>query len=154
MARVHLETFRATYRGIFADDFLAGLTETGMAARFMGVMEDPRAFALVAEVAGRVVGLAYAGPSRYFGFPGGEVRALYVHPAHQGKGHGRALFEAATDRLAAAGYDRVWIFVVSENAPARRFYERLGTRLAGARLGSIPTVSGKGLCLVAYEKLL
>ncbi len=151
VARVHLASFRAAHRGILADSFLAGLDEEGMAARFHRVLENPETLALVAEVGGAIVRLAYAGPSRYFGFPGGEVWSLYVHPGHRRRGFGSALFAAALEALAQRGFAPVWTFVIFENRLARAFYARKGLRVTGARPGSLPTADGRGLCLLGYR---
>lgn len=57
----------------------------------------------------------------------GEVYALYVSARHQGLGLGRRLVQAVAAELAGFG-------CLAANAPARRFYEAIGGRLAGARL--------------------
>ena len=36
IARVHVESWRTTYRGFLADDFLLSLSETGYADRWLG----------------------------------------------------------------------------------------------------------------------
>lgn len=63
------------------------------------------------------------------------VPELADHPAHlhidllpdwQGKGWGRRLMSAFVDGLRAAGVPRLHLGMVSTNAPARAFYDRLG----------------------------
>jgi ribosomal protein S18 acetylase RimI-like enzyme len=79
-----------------------------------------------AHVAGRgVLGVVRFGadpndPSR------GHVFSLYVHPHSQGLGLGRALLDAAVDRLADAGYAEATLWVFADNAAARAFYARQG----------------------------
>lgn len=53
---------------------------------------------------------------------------LALAPAARGRGLGRRLAEAFLARLAAAGIPGVHAVVREENAPARRFFERLGFR--------------------------
>ena len=62
----------------------------------------------------------------------GELYALYVAPAHWSTGAGRALTDAALDGLRAAGYRRVVLWTLIENARARRFYAKAGFAPDGA----------------------
>ncbi|MBG0827400.1 GNAT family N-acetyltransferase [Planomonospora sp. ID67723] len=47
-------------------------------------------------------------------------------PSHQRKGHGRALMHAFLDALHRKGVAAVHLAMVTANAPARAFYDRLG----------------------------
>jgi len=87
-----------------------------------------RSHVLVATDSATVVGLVMGtvGDHR-----DGEVNALYVLPEHQGRGVGRQLLLASFDRLWATGARSVSIVVLAANAPARRFYERMGGSEAG-----------------------
>ncbi|SDC88982.1 L-amino acid N-acyltransferase YncA [Geodermatophilus telluris] len=80
---------------------------------------------LVAERDGTVVGFARADAAT------GEVALLYVDPAEQGRGTGRALLAAVVDRLRAAGWDRARLRTEERNAGPRAFYERAGWRPTG-----------------------
>ena len=62
----------------------------------------------------------------------GELYTLYVAPAHRSTGAGRALTDAALDGLRAAGYRRVVLWTLIENARARRFYDKAGFAPDGA----------------------
>ena len=62
----------------------------------------------------------------------GELYALYVAPAHWSTGVGRALTDAALDGLRAAGYRRVVLWTLTDNARARRFYDTAGFTPDGA----------------------
>ncbi|MEV4373050.1 GNAT family N-acetyltransferase [Nonomuraea sp. NPDC049637] len=75
------------------------------------------------------------------------IPELAGHPAHlhidllpdwQGKGWGRRLMSALVDGLRAAGVPRLHLGMVSTNAPARAFYDRLGfVELAVADAGPV-----------------
>jgi GNAT superfamily N-acetyltransferase len=62
----------------------------------------------------------------------GELYTLYVVPAHWSTGVGRALTDAALDGLRTAGYGRVVLWTLTENARARRFYAKAGFAPDGA----------------------
>ena len=55
----------------------------------------------------------------------GEIAALYVLPEYQGKGVGKALWDAGCARLRELGYSTVWVWTIAR-ADAVRFYERQG----------------------------
>ena len=68
-----------------------------------------------------------AGPARHDDEAGlGELYAIYVDPAAQGRGIGRALMDAAVRGLATRGFREAVLWVFEANAPARGFYERMG----------------------------
>jgi ribosomal protein S18 acetylase RimI-like enzyme len=62
----------------------------------------------------------------------GHVFSLYVHPDSQGLGLGRALLDAAVDRLRQAGHHTATLWVFEDNAAARGFYTRQGWLPDGA----------------------
>ncbi|MGW1816097.1 N-acetyltransferase family protein [Streptomyces sp. NPDC002125] len=61
-----------------------------------------------------------------------ELYALYVHPARTGTGTGRALLAEVTARALADGFGSITLWVLKDNARARRFYEHAGFRPDGA----------------------
>jgi L-amino acid N-acyltransferase YncA len=90
---------------------------------------------LVAETPdGELVGWASLGPYRSQEFPAGvgELYALYARPDRVGTGVGRALITAAMTRGTELGWDRLLLWVLAENARARRFYSRAGFTPDGA----------------------
>jgi ribosomal protein S18 acetylase RimI-like enzyme len=127
--RIRTDTWRATYRGLIPDDVLERLGYDG-ARRRRALAEMPRdGFALVVEHDREVVGFVYGGPSRV-DVPDhpGEVYAIYVLPEHQGHGHGSALMREAARQCLERGWRGCVLWVLRENWPSRRFYERLGGR--------------------------
>jgi ribosomal protein S18 acetylase RimI-like enzyme len=57
-----------------------------------------------------------------------HVSFLAVDPVHQRQGHATALLRAAFRRAIDARRHRLTLYVVANNAPARRLYARLGLR--------------------------
>jgi ribosomal protein S18 acetylase RimI-like enzyme len=80
---------------------------------------------LVAEVGGEVRGVAVLADRQSYW----SLEHLWVDPAAQGQGIGRALFEAVTD---AAGRRRGGVVRVESDPHAVGFYERMGARHAGS----------------------
>ncbi|MGW7417635.1 N-acetyltransferase family protein [Streptomyces sp. NPDC054863] len=104
------------------------------------IAAGPDVVNLVAERAGRVVGWACCGPYRETegaephsgpGRPAAELYTLYVLPDHFSTGAGRALMTGSTDRARAAGFGSMSLWVLKDNARARRFYEKAGFRADG-----------------------
>jgi GNAT superfamily N-acetyltransferase len=94
--------------------------------------DDPgRAF--LAERDARAVGFVTIGPSDDPTLPAttGMLFALYLEPDAIGSGVGRALLAYAVDALAAAGFADAVLWVLEQNARARRFYEIAGWRADG-----------------------
>ncbi len=56
----------------------------------------------------------------------GELHALNLDPDRWGRGLGRALLHAATEQLAAVGFDEAVLWVVPENGRAINLYESAG----------------------------
>ena len=127
IARVHVATWRETYRGMLPEDFLASLSESHYEERWRRTIADHGSGVYVAEDKSEVVAFASGGPERAGekGF-GGELYAIYVMRHAHGLGHGRALVRAVSNGLREAGLSDMIVWVLRENSSARRFYERLG----------------------------
>ncbi|MCW3838703.1 GNAT family N-acetyltransferase [Micromonospora yasonensis] len=85
----------------------------------------------VAERDGRLVGFSYLGPDDAGDPATGLLNAIHLEPAERGRGTGRALMVDALAAMRARGWARAVLWVLRENAPARRFYERGGWAATG-----------------------
>ncbi len=92
--------------------------------------DDAVASALVAELAGRVVGVAvwYRSYSTWTGVPGIYLEDLFVEPEHRGHGFGKAFLVALARIALDRGYQRFEWVVLDWNTPAIEFYEALGAQ--------------------------
>jgi ribosomal protein S18 acetylase RimI-like enzyme len=147
--RVRTDTWRYAYRGLMPDSVLDRMGYDATRRRSLMSGLPPDQFVLVAEDDAAVVGFCLGGPASGPGEQfSGEVYAIYVLPQRHGRGIGRALLQAAALELAERGFLSMIVWVLRENVPSRRFYERMGGRhvrdeereLAGVRL----TESGYG----------
>ncbi|MCE7975314.1 MAG: N-acetyltransferase family protein [Leptolyngbya sp. PLA1] len=92
----------------------------------------PRHPALVAEEAGTVLGWATLSPwSSRQAYARAAESSVYVAPAAQGRGVGRALMGGLITGATAHGIGVIIARVVDQNAPSVRFHESLGFGTVG-----------------------
>jgi GNAT superfamily N-acetyltransferase len=156
IAQVHLGTWQVAYDHVFGGERLAALADQLAAreARWRRRLgEDGEATTFVAEDEGELVGFASVGPSRdRDAGESGELYAIYVSPAAWGRGAGRALLAAATEKLTADGYADAILWVLEDNPRARGFYEAAGWRTDGGR--KLETHLGLEVPEVRYRRAL
>ena len=127
IARVHVASWQTTYRGLLPDDFLDSLTEGRYGERWLRSLGDEATRVYVAEDGHEVVAFASGGRERAGeGGYAGELYAIYVLEKAQRQGHGIGLVRAVVGGLREMGLSDMIVWVLRENSPARRFYERLG----------------------------
>lgn len=137
LAGVHIRAWHETYRGIMPDKALDELSiarsREGWEKRLAALPQ--RQFVAVAlDNLERVVGFVAAGPSRLAELPtDGEVFAINLVNEAKRRGHGVRLMHAAAVHLIDCGFRSVGLWVLERNAGARKFYERLGGRVATQR---------------------
>ncbi len=124
IARVHVDSWRTTYKGIVPDAYLATLSYEGREASWHG--HKGYRHLLVAERDGTIGGFISGCASREpeLGY-GSEVTAIYLLHSQQGAGMGTALFNAMTARLKTDGHKSMHLWVLADN-PARHFYVAQG----------------------------
>ena len=159
IAAVRRDSWFGAYEGIIAHAIIDRVTalDGGVRVRqsfrtrpwqrmIAAVSGHPRQAAAAGEPAPAIVGFASFGPERdVLGTPwphalspagaegrAAELYALYVHPAWWSTGTGRALMDQVLARVSAAGYRGIALWVLQDNARARRFYERAGFEPDGA----------------------
>ncbi|HEY0375302.1 MAG TPA: GNAT family N-acetyltransferase [Amnibacterium sp.] len=141
--RMHLAAWHEAYDGLLPETFWATFTEEARIAAFRRMATDPwpGQVIVVAERAGRIVGVATSGPTRTHlphGYPPAtplELYALYVLASEYGSGIGGRLLEAVLPHGSAA---ELWVF--EPNARARAFYAKHGFAPDGARFSFGPEI--------------
>jgi len=129
IARVHIDTWRCVYAGIIPDVYLATLSYEESAETWHAIAAGLHAdrVLLVAVVADTIVGFVLGGsrrqgPKEYVS----ELQGIYIHPDYHRRGIGLRLVAAIRGRLTQTIGSAMIVWVLAENQPARRFYERLG----------------------------
>jgi GNAT superfamily N-acetyltransferase len=126
VARLHVESWRETYRGLMPD---AVLDDPGFVSRrerfWTAALTDPRYAAnriAVAERDGSLIGIAMAGPVtepdvRW----SAQLYVLYTYAAVHGLGAGVALLDAVIEPATTVG-----LWVADPNPRAQTFYRKHG----------------------------
>ena len=131
LAALYAACWQTAYRGLLPQPYLDGLT----AAHWAGSLDAPGLHHLLLRDGRQLVGTAAYCPARANEMAGwGELVSLYLLAPHRGQGLGKQLLEAALGGLRDLGFARAYLWVLSTNLPARRFYARQGFAPTGAAL--------------------
>jgi GNAT superfamily N-acetyltransferase len=127
IAALHVRSWRSAYVGMLPQEFLDGPAGDQLSAlwrRRFSPGDNERTIVLKARHQQSLTGFACVLPDAEPSW-GALLDNLHVDPAVKRLGVGRLLFDAA--RAAAAPLHSAFhLWVLEANAPARRFYERLG----------------------------
>jgi GNAT superfamily N-acetyltransferase len=147
IAKVHVDSWRTTYKGIVPDSFLDRLSYEKREQIWRGGIEANGVY-IAEDESGRVVGFASGGAERTGKYEAyiGELYAIYLLEGQQGKGLGRMLFQSVVNDLKEKKLNSMLIWALEEN-PACRFYEKLGGKKADT---AEIEIDGKKLGEVAY----
>ncbi len=137
LAAMHVMSWRETYPGILSDARLASLSVSDRTEMWRRVIGDPAAHHAttlhIADCGGEIVGFGACGSQRSQGLGeldyDGEISAIYVLRAWQRRGVGTSLLGIMAADLINRGFRAVSLWVLQDNAPARRFYEHYGADL-------------------------
>jgi GNAT superfamily N-acetyltransferase len=177
IAMIHVRSWQAAYRGLMPQDYLDGLDPAARAVRWQRNLEaldwstsgvlvvtaDPETASSGSGTASSGSGTAGSGIVGFAGYwptrdddddpvRTGEVAAIYLHPDAWGQGLGRQLMTATLANLAAAGYRDATLWVLQDNARARRFYSQAGWTADGA--AKTDDLDGFPLLEVRYRRPL
>jgi GNAT superfamily N-acetyltransferase len=131
MARVHVDTWRETYRGLMSDAVLDDPALLSWRERFWtAALTDPKYSqntAAVASFQGTLIGIAMSGPSLEDNEEPQQLHLLYAYAAFHGSGVGTALLNAVIEPTAPAA-----LWVADPNPRAQAFYRKNGFVSDGA----------------------
>jgi hypothetical protein len=129
IAHLHAESWRSAYRGMLSDEYLDNHAHADRAAvwqtRFAEKENNPF-FVILAEIENHLAGFACTFPNEHPTY-GSFLDNLHVTPASIGQGIGRQLLrETARRLLADQTPGGLYLWVIEQNARARRFYAKAG----------------------------
>lgn len=146
IARVHIDVWRSTYRGIVPDEYLDALSYERHVRGWTNQLAEAGEGKLIVYVAvdesNQVVGFISGGPNRIDDpVYKGELYAIYILQSCQGQRIGRQLVLALMKSLLAKNIQPVMLWVFAQNTSARRFYESIGGQLLRSNWFDINGVS-------------
>jgi GNAT superfamily N-acetyltransferase len=151
IAHVHIASWQTSYRGLIPDEVLDNQSFERRETYWQHITASSEAlhFVLVAENAeGEIVGFTSAGKSRQENLPFvGELYAIYLLSSYQTQGVGTQLFRKVIAQLRTEGISSMMLWVLAENLPGRRFYEKMGGKYVTEQT---ITIGGRDLSEVAY----
>ena len=133
ISRIHVESWRTAYAEIYTEHVLAAFPFERREREWHDILADRlrSRFEFIAEdTYGKIFGFVSAGLERS-GDPDfeGQVYAIHVLPDRKRRGVGQSLMAATSRRLLDDGIASLLVWVLTDNYPARRFYENLGGEL-------------------------
>lgn len=132
ISRIYALSWKAAYAGIVPQDFLDAIDDDRWVHKFRQDIGDGTLIALMIYDGDAPVGCAAFGAARDEKMPGwGEIVSIYLHPDYFGKGFGEALLRETVAALRERGFEHVYLWVLRDNARARRFYEKHGFEPSG-----------------------
>ena len=145
ISKVHVDSWRTTYKGIVPDSFLENLSYEERERIWKSGIEKNQVY-IAEDEKGQIVGFASGGKERTGKYDAyrGELYAIYLLEGQQGRGTGQKLFQSVVDDLKENQLNSMLIWALAEN-PACRFYEKLGGKkidtaeieLDGKKLGEV-----------------
>ena len=147
IAKVHVDGWRTTYKGIVPDTYLDNLSYESRERMWISGIEQDNVY-IAEDDNGQIVGFASGGKERTGKYDRyvGELYAIYLLEGQQGKGLGRKLVQTVVDDLKEKKLNSMLIWALKEN-PACRFYEMLG----GKQIDTAEIeIEGKKLSEIAY----
>jgi ribosomal protein S18 acetylase RimI-like enzyme len=138
IARVHVAVWQTTYRGLIDDALIDEVTlgqREAMWGDILTAYSETHPVLVATDFGVGVCGFGNAGPLRgedVLGFSG-EFKTLYLLPAYQRRGIGRAMLCRLAALLVERGHDTALAWVLASN-PACGFYEAMGGVLCAQRI--------------------
>jgi len=149
IAKVHVDSWRTTYKGIIPGDFLDKLSYEQRTLLWVQNLSKPDIYVVVAENSeGQIIGFADCWKRETNIVPEStDLTSIYLLEEYQGRGIGKALLQNLFLYIKQKGYQKVFVDVLEDNK-TRHFYEYYGAKLY--RKIDIK-IGGKVLNEVVYE---
>ncbi|WP_160573676.1 GNAT family N-acetyltransferase [Actinomadura physcomitrii] len=127
LARLHIASWRAAYRGLLPQRYLDELSHTAWERTWSNRLASSEIHVIVAEEAD-IIGFVSFGASRDRDAAPrtGEIYSIYLQPGQWRKGIGTQLHAEAVELLTGSEFVEATLWVLSTNISAREFYHRRG----------------------------
>lgn len=149
IAKVHVDSWRETYKDIIPDSFLEKLSYEQRETLWESNISGNTNSIFVAEnKAGNIIGFTSIGkrPSNTEDHVG-DLTSIYLLKSYQGKRIGKQLLQKAILKSKELGYKKIFVEVLEENR-SRYFYQHYGAKLQASKK---ITIGGAELELLIYE---
>lgn len=147
IAKVHVDSWRTTYKGIIPDDFLSKLSYKKRTDVWIKNIENEDNFVVLAEnPEGQIVGFADCG-KRETVPNSGDLTSIYILKEYHGRGLGKELLRQLFLHFKFLGYQNIYVDVLEDNK-TRYFYELYGAKLCDS---TQIIIGGKVLNELTYE---
>ena len=143
IANLHAESWRATYRGSYSDEYLDGPVFQDRIDVWTKRLSTPppNQVVLLAEDSAGLAGFACVVGDKDEQW-GSLLDNLHVRRQRHGQGIGRSLMSEVARWCHAHHAERgLYLWVIAQNDHARRFYERLGATDVGGE-SRVPSAGG------------
>ncbi len=149
ISKIYETSWKHAYKGIIPQKYLDSIPE----GNWVNALDQPGRYTLVAVLNDEIIGTSSYGASRNPEYDGwGEMRSIYFLPTYMGKGYGSQLMQAALLQLQQLGYQDVFLWVLEENIPSRKFYEKNGFYATGeiitVEIGGKPLTEMRYVCRI------
>lgn len=151
IARIHVDTWRAAYRGQIPEAYLDSLSTEERAKTWAGTLARPGPGKVL--VTDLLTGFCFFGPSRDGEDAVAEIFAIYVRPDSWRRGAGRLLCEEAQRDARSRECSAMTLWVLTTNERARRFYDHVGYAPDGGERTNT-RLTGHPLHEMRYRKVL
>lgn len=133
LGHIQVTSWRSAFRNIASDDYLDNMVSAEHQAEdWKEILPDSEQIVFVAETENKLVGYAWAHNEDDESIEwDSELISMHILPEYKRQGIGRRLFAAVASQLKEQGCKSVYLWVLEENHPSRKFYEALGGQYAG-----------------------
>lgn len=130
IAKVHVDSWRTTYKGIIPDDFLNNLTYEDRTELWKRNIVNEENYIVVAmNEINQIIGFGTAGKKQDNNEDNtGNLTSIYLLEDYQGEGIGKKLLKELFKHFQQLNYEKVFVEVLEENK-TRYFYEYYGAKL-------------------------
>lgn len=142
LAEIFASSWRSAYTGLIPQSEIDRRDCAMRERQFRVSLAAPDHGFYLALLDGHPCGAFILGPSRDPDLPDwGELRSFYTLESVWGTGAAQDMMAYALDQLLKKGYSDVFLWVLTENSRARRFYERFAFQPDGHCQEAYPGVS-------------